>query len=382
MRCQTVASYSITKGIPMKKLLLLLFIVTVLSGCKTTVTSAVPQDYVGNVVNINDTYERQSSGSAIFYYTDNINNIEVNNALSNSSGGSYGQGNKLSLRGIARKMPLSPQRIKLVGRYFHIMPLVSIVGFKSEQTVEGWVTLELKADTDYVIKGNLSEAYSAIWIEDHHGQIVSEVIDRIGDNKQLAMDAKKQLFEQRPTANDQSRQALFAGISEGEPEALVNRKLGEPINAEPILERHNLSINRYKDVGSVQFNDRFFVTATMLVIGETVDELALLEQQLATEDGLSLRKTIRNYYDRDLTNQAALDLLAQKLWQQRGATERNMVDAIAWICRVINKSKNGRYHELLTTLALNPQSSKLRKWARKSRIGLVRGLVVQFVPNE
>jgi hypothetical protein len=366
----------------MKKLLPLLFITVFLIGCKTTAITSVPEGYTGDVVNINDTYERQSSGSAIFFYTDRINNIEVHNALRFSAGLSTGQGNRLNLTGISRKMPLTTQRIHLVGQYFHIVPIVAMFGSEDKYTIKGMVTLEPKANTHYVIKGSVSEAYSAVWIEDHQGKIVTNVVERMGADPKKASDIKRQLFEDK--SKEQSKEALFASLSGGEPVALVNRKLGQPVNAIPIPDHRKMSINRYKDLGSVQFsgynNASLFVTKTLLVTNDSVNVETQVEQQLATQNGASLRQTIRKYYDQDLYDPTALDLMAQKLWQERYATERNMVDAMAWICRLLNRSKNGRYYDLLTSIAQSDNDGKLRKWARKSLLGLVRGNTVQFVP--
>ena len=106
-----------------------------------------------------------------------------------------------------------------------------------------------------------------------------------------------------------------------------------------------------------------------------------IKKLLSTDHGGRLRKTALEFYDRDLSNTAALDLFARKLWVSRNADHRNAVDAMSWICKMLAKSGNNRYYDLLVKISIESTESKLRKYAKESFAKLSPGAENVFTPE-
>ncbi len=61
-----------------------------------------------------------------------------------------------------------------------------------------------------------------------------------------------------------------------------------------------------------------------------------------------------------------LSILQHRLsGKNRNTEESIMTDAIAWLCRVVGKSKNSRYRTLISEVAKTTENSKIEKFAEK-----------------
>ena len=365
----------------MKKFYPLFLIVILLVGCKAT-PSLIPEGYTGEVVEIVDTYQRQSIGVANFYYAATIGNQKLDNAMRKSA--RYSQGQFLTFAGVGRKVTTTPQRIHLHGYTLYVVPLEGMLSSTDDHTVDGWVTFTPKANTDYLIKGSLSAAYSAVWIEDHHGNIVTDLVERTGPDAQAAKVAKALVFNQTHKQSQQSKQVAFANISPGASMPIVTKILQWPSTKIATFRTDNrhLTKKQYKGLGTLLFSgnavDGYFVAKVQPMIGTTAEDLAEIKRHLTTDNGSALRRSTQNYYELYL-NTTALDLFAQKLWQLRHEDHRRTVDAMGWICRLLAKDANGRYYDLLFKLS---KQDNLSEWASESLKRLSKGDTVQFIPTD
>src|SRR5690554_4225830 len=159
----------------MKKLFtsILLFLI---AGC-ASYASSLPDGYAGDVATINDSFQRQSRGKANFYYLKLIDGKPVHNSLDASASASYGKGLQLVTMGASRPVPVKPLTIHIVGQVYHSAPVGATFNAGKNYIVEGEVNFTPKKDQNYLITGSLGETYSAVWIEDINGNVVSKVIE-------------------------------------------------------------------------------------------------------------------------------------------------------------------------------------------------------------
>jgi hypothetical protein len=350
------------------------------TGCVSTKNSVIPKGYSGGEATIIDTYKRSSRSTADFYYATIINGEKVAYALNKSASRSSGQNRNLTLIGQDKKIPTtSPVSVHIIGNAFNVLPIAALFNSDEAHFVEGNVSFTPKNNLSYLVNGTLSAQYSAVWIEDEFGNIVSDVISK-GNPKTKASDllSIKDYRSQSPTE-------IFNSLKGGETFKLVNKKLGQPMSLTPFINKKNISSFKYKDIGSVQFSGSqmygYYLTAIQPIIGNTKEGLENIKRLLSTDHGGQLRRTALEFYDRDLSNTAALDLFAQKLWNSKNADHRNAVDAMSWICKMLAKSGEDRYYDLLAKISIESTESKLRKYAKESLAKLSPGAKNIFIPN-
>jgi hypothetical protein len=364
----------------MFKIICVSIFLIITTGCVSTKDSVIPKGYSGGEASIIDTYKRSSRSTADFYYSTIINDQKVAYALNKSVARSSGQGQNLTLVGQHKKIPVtSPVNVHIVGNAFNVVPISALFNSDKAYYIEGNVSFMPKENLSYLVNGTLSFEYSAVWIEDEFGNIVSEVISK-GTSKDKPSDVvlNKDYRSQTPTE-------IFNSLKGGETFKLVNKKLGQPENLIPFIDEKNKSSFKYKNIGSVQFSGSktygYYLTAIQPIIGNTEEEIYRIKRLLLTDHGGQLRKTVLEFYDRDLTNTAALDLFAQKLWGSRNADHRNAVDAMSWICKMLAKSADDRYYDLLVKISKESTESKLRKYAKQSLAKLSPGAKNVFTPE-
>ena len=100
-------------------------------------------------------------------------------------------------------------------------------------------------------------------------------------------------------------------------------------------------------------------------------EVALVSQLLGS-DYILVRKSAREAIATKLTNPAALDQVAQRVWQLKDIDDKYMGDAMAWLCKVLAASGNGRYHDVLNKIHEQAGNKKIAKYAKSSKKELTR----------
>ncbi len=352
--------------------------IILLTGCVSTKNSVIPKGYSGGEASIIDTYKRSSRSTANFYYANIINGEKVAYALNKSAARSSGQGRNLTLIGQDKKIPTtSPVSVHIIGQAFNVVPISALFNSDEAYFIEGNVSFTPKNNLSYLVNGTLSAEYSAVWIEDEFGNIVSDVINKGVSQPSDVFSIKDYRL--------QSPKEAFNSLKGGETFELVNKKLGQPVSLTPFLDKKHISSFKYKNIGSVQFSGSqeygYYLTAIQPIIGNTKEELESIKRLLSTDHGGRLRKTAMEFYDRDLSNTAALDLFARKLWVSRNADHRNAVDAMSWICKMLAKSGDNRYYDLLVKISIESTESKLRKYAKESFAKLSPGAENVFTPE-
>ena len=75
-----------------------------------------------------------------------------------------------------RRIPIKPITVEIAGQTYHAADIGGIFG--KSYFVKGTVTFTPVANTRYVVRGTLSDAYSAVWIETASGRLVSRKIEK------------------------------------------------------------------------------------------------------------------------------------------------------------------------------------------------------------
>lgn len=147
--------------------------ISLLSGC-ASFHPTIPNDYVGDTATIKDSAKRIDSGKVDIFYLSHIDGKLIRNSMNESLGESRGRGNNLHLVLLNNRVPSEKRVFSIVGQTLYAMPIRSIMGKNYE--IKGDVEFYPLPDEAYVIKGNLSEGFSEIWVEKISD---GEVVDKI-----------------------------------------------------------------------------------------------------------------------------------------------------------------------------------------------------------
>ena len=149
----------------MRKLLFLI-IPILLHGCAAY--QPIPEGYKGPTATVTDSGFAENGSKAQFFVLAEINGNRIRNSFGASANASYGQGFALTPVYVQRKIPARPMQIKLVGSHATAAPIHSLFSRAAGTflSVEGIVSFTPKPNGRYVIKGELKENGSSIWIED------------------------------------------------------------------------------------------------------------------------------------------------------------------------------------------------------------------------
>ena len=338
---------------------------------------------------IDDSFQRQSRSKANQFYIESIDGKEVPNSLEATYESSYTRGSMLAAMGTSREVPIRQLDLHLVGTVQHSAPIGYIFGSGSNFSVEGTVTFTPKPGTKYRVTGQLSEGYSAVWIEDIFGNVASDVIEKRAPGKSAKIEIVKTEPPSTETAIKPSREALFLNVSSGESVDLVVEKFGQPDEIDEFKpnffsERTPSITYTYQGLGKIQFSARksipLYVERTLPII-QNDESLETLQLQLKASDGQTLQHLAIGWYEQGEISQAKLDLFAEKIWKEKNSQDRYTVDAAAWLCKILGKSEDPRYRLFLQKISQNKKGKKLGNYAQSSLKQLPDVEVDQFKPR-
>jgi hypothetical protein len=99
-------------------------------------------------------------------------------------------------------------------------------------------------------------------------------------------------------------------------------------------------------------------------------------KQLASGGPSSIHSAAESIFDTGVTDQEVLDVAAEALAQgyHKNTDLEPYADAMAWVCRALGNSGNGRYKALLVQVSKDAQNKKLKKYCDKAASGLPKGV--------
>lgn len=136
----------------------------------------VTDDYPGDIATIRDTSFNISSNQ--IYVFELIEAAGHRVLTSSESIGRKNQGNGFFIDAISeeRAVPVEMTKLTLRGNNQFSAPILALVG--NILSVQGEVEVKLVKNTVYRVGGRLSKEYSAVWLEDESGKVVSKVIEK------------------------------------------------------------------------------------------------------------------------------------------------------------------------------------------------------------
>ena len=158
----------------MKKLSLT-FLFFLLSGC-VTYTNPVPPGYRGPISDVYDSVKYVSDTESQFFVLSKVNGKYVENSLQKTTEESYGKGCSIIHMEMGRGLPSGKLEVELLASTYHAAPILALRG--RNYRVQGVVLFDAVEGESYIVKGVLSEARQAVWIENAKtGETVTEVVE-------------------------------------------------------------------------------------------------------------------------------------------------------------------------------------------------------------
>jgi hypothetical protein len=157
------------------RLLLPLLLAIILGGC-VSAPQPVPKGYTGPVARINDTWSPVSDTKVHFFELQKIDGREVQASSYSTMERNRGRGFFMEPILETREVPAGAVTLKIAG-VTHVAADILAFGGKM-YFVSGEVPVTLEAGKTYRVTGVLSKEYSAVWLEDDKGAVVSTKIEK------------------------------------------------------------------------------------------------------------------------------------------------------------------------------------------------------------
>jgi len=147
----------------MKKFLIFLSLVLTLGGCAAYAPS-VPENYKGPLATVKDSSKKYSASKIDLFYLKKIDGKKIEDSRSRTLIANSGKGFYISPVIVSRKIPAKLCTVMITGRTEYAAPILALTGKVYE--VSGEVEFYPEEDKTYIVKGELTEKYSSVWIED------------------------------------------------------------------------------------------------------------------------------------------------------------------------------------------------------------------------
>ncbi len=350
-----------------------------LSGCVTQ--PSVPDGYEGGLAQVSDSMIVLSREYAYVFYLEALDGARVGNAFANSSQGIHGP-NRMEAVGFTRDVPARTATYTISGRMRQSAPIFAL--FRNYLSVKGEVELTLLDNEMYIVNGVASNDYAAIWIEDINGARVSEIIEE--HNLDAAQLEAQRAALSPDDGGEMTRRARILRVSPGEERSTVEARLGQPddvtftegrVNVWAMRRSADIAVLHYHDLGDITLHDNLVTQVDLSEANLGPEELAV---RLRSSNPATIRQEAQRLFRNQESDPEILDLVAQILFDRHLATEAMMVDAMAWLSRVLGNSGNSRYREVLDLVSTEASVRKLRRYAQVARDQLVSDDADGFKP--
>ncbi|WP_341502697.1 HEAT repeat domain-containing protein [Gallaecimonas sp. GXIMD4217] len=223
-----------------------------------------------------------------------------------------------------------------------------------------------------------------------HGNIKKHVKRAIrqlkkGDLSQEAFEARSvDIQGRRDSLNRQltplrASSSSFDSIVSDASLAEVLQTLGLPNGAQDAMEVkfrpfignqrfQQLQIN-YVGIGTLRFrydNNRWRLLEKMSQVDVDLavsDGLKVMASRLMGRNADEVRNVAKEMYRQQLFDEGLLDLVGQRIWMDLDAKDKLTADAMAWLCKVLGHSGNGRYKQFLEKVAAQSSNRKITRYA-------------------
>lgn len=152
------------------------------AGCATYAPS-VPTGYAGPRAQLDDSSSAYTGSKADFFIAEQIDGANIDNSLDETGRRNAGSGMRMTPYAFQRELVAEkPVKVAIRGRTRYAAPIQALMG--TVYQVKGVVEFTPKANGRYVVRGELGEGYSAVWIEDAETRLpVAEKVEVKGSAK-------------------------------------------------------------------------------------------------------------------------------------------------------------------------------------------------------
>jgi hypothetical protein len=159
---------------------ILLLVCGLLAACTTP--GPVPKDYTGPLAHVKDTHLAHSEKKADFFVLWKVDGKDIKTSIHSTASANSGRGLHMKPVVIGRDVPARPSRITLLAKTHYAAPILAMGG--DVYRVVGEMDFDPAPNTTYIVKGTLTEDYSAIWLEEEaSGTLVGQKIEVEGSAK-------------------------------------------------------------------------------------------------------------------------------------------------------------------------------------------------------
>jgi hypothetical protein len=137
-------------------------VIAAMSGCATY--NPIPDGYAGPRATLRDSVVAHSHSKADFFYVQEVDGHQIEDSRTKTLQVNYGRGMYMTPQVVERQIPARASSLKLVGRTEYAAPILTLTN--TVYQVTGDVQFTPAADKVYVVKGELGENYSAVWLEE------------------------------------------------------------------------------------------------------------------------------------------------------------------------------------------------------------------------
>lgn len=153
-----------------------------LSGCFVTYSPSVPEGYAGPLANVKDSADIRSEQEVVFFYLAAIDGADIKNSPTETRIANSGRGFHMTPLVLDHDIPARETTVTIIGRNEYAADILAIMN--PVYQVKGDVAFRPDSDGAYIVKGELKEDYSAVWIEDlKTGEIVTTKVEVYGSAK-------------------------------------------------------------------------------------------------------------------------------------------------------------------------------------------------------
>ncbi|MDR1967393.1 MAG: hypothetical protein LBQ32_01695 [Burkholderiaceae bacterium] len=153
-----------------------------ITGCATYAPS-VPKGYAGPQSVLDDSAKTYSNSKADFFVVEQVDGADVDNSLNETFRRNQGRGMSMTPYFISRPIAAEkPLKVAIKGRTYYATPIQALTS--TVYQLKGVVEFTPKARARYIVRGELGESYSAVWIEEAQShQLVGQKIETQGSAK-------------------------------------------------------------------------------------------------------------------------------------------------------------------------------------------------------
>jgi hypothetical protein len=145
-------------------------------------SNPVPEGYDGPLARVTDSVTWLGRSSADFFYLSKIDGRTIDESLSATNRSNSGRGMIMDPVTIDRRVPARTATVTIVGRRHYAAPILEMA--RTVYQVSGEIEFTPLPDHSYVVKGILSDKYSAVWIEDKDSrETVGRKVEVLGSAK-------------------------------------------------------------------------------------------------------------------------------------------------------------------------------------------------------